>query len=323
MIPDSIKYSLLAIEVAMSYLSYASDEIGPFVFVTSIALFIVGTIAINNADHMITCCAVFVGMIIMSLIGHKFFAHAWFVLFAQEFIAWLLNPEWFKMREKSFEYRMLQYEFKYNPKIPYRDYLVVRLNGKFEKPTLFQKKMVYLMNDMITNFHACVGYTFGDEIVIIVPPDQLRNERIQTIASTYASHCAIYFGERFETRAMLMPGYEAINYLLWRSTQVCMYNNIHTYAKNFFKTKMLYRKNTAEIESMLHEKGIDLEKIPNYIKYGVYAKLEKYEKKNPNGNTVTRTRVVNKTMKIVCDPETVSGMLSKYWDNSSYETVSF
>lgn len=120
----------------------------------------------------------------------------------------------------------------------------------------------------------------------------------------------------FDARIIDIPytkEYEIVNHMIWRSVQDCYRNCIQGYAHHHLNKKDTYKKHCGEMIEMLKQEGFDFEKVPNYLKHGVYCKKELYEKQCliPNNETVIRQRIKNFTFKICNNDKMLPFLFSK------------
>lgn len=121
----------------------------------------------------------------------------------------------------------------------------------------------------------------------------------------------------FDARILVLTPSEIVDHMAWRSTYDSPRNCISTYARSFFSQKQLMNKNTKDMLEMMKEKGFNWKiDCPLFLKYGVYAKKELYDKEvEVNEKTIEckRCRVVVKCFRIERKKEYEKVLLDKYW----------
>ena len=103
------------------------------------------------------------------------------------------------------------------------------------------------------------------------------------------------------------------DHMRWRSTYDCIRNCISTYARSYFSVKELDGiKSKDQITMMLKEKNFDwIKDCPIYLKFGVYAKKEQYNKEI-DGKISIRSRISNRCLNIT-EKTNVNILTTKYW----------
>lgn len=127
----------------------------------------------------------------------------------------------------------------------------------------------------------------------------------------------------FDARILNFPPNKFVDiarHMIWRSLRDCSRNAVSTYARQFFSSKQLHKKNCGEmIEMMKTLKNFDYEtQVPENEKIGTYVKKELFETDAINPQTglsekVIRSRIVTKTLKANTSKEFVELLLAKYF----------
>lgn len=192
------------------------------------------------------------------------------------------------------------------PMIP----VVVRLDGVsfhnytrgYKRPydERLSKSMQETMIALVRQTNAIIGYTQSDEITLVLytsgPKIQIYFDgKVQKIISVLASKCSVIFdshlvneldntafGElyspcpNFDCRAFSVPSkWEACNALIWRE-QDAVRNSIQMAARSVYSHKECDKKSCAELQEMLHQKGINWNDYPDFFKRGTFY-LKRYE----------------------------------------------
>lgn len=176
------------------------------------------------------------------------------------------------------------YEDRTRYSLPRRTYTLIRVDGKafhglkLEKP--FDRSFMGAMRS--TALALCqeiqgakFAYTQSDEISILVTDfDQITTEawfdgNIQKIVSISAAIASVnfnwyYWSEEktnnvhvFDSRVFTIPDpIEVENYFIWRE-QDATRNSIQMAAGSVFSHKQMHKKNTSDLQEMLHSKGIN------------------------------------------------------------------
>jgi tRNA(His) 5'-end guanylyltransferase len=79
--------------------------------------------------------------------------------------------------------------------------------------------------------------------------------------------CWDYEPAYFDSRAFILPENEVCNYFLWRQ-QDCTRNSIQMVAQSMYSHKELHEKNSAELQEMTFQKGINWNDYEPYWKRG-------------------------------------------------------
>lgn len=100
--------------------------------------------------------------------------------------------------------------------------------------------------------------------------------RVKLLEETYCEdqwvqertyHDALW-NAQFDARAFVLPPSEVINYFIWRQ-QDATRNSIQIVAQSLYSHKELMNKNTAQMQDMIHEKGVNWNDYPTYYKRGL------------------------------------------------------
>ena len=224
----------------------------------------------------------------------------------------------------------------------------------FKKPfdSNFNRAMEKTTHDLINKFNASTGYTSSDEITLIFP-EKLNNEkhiysgRIQKLTSIIGSYCSVRFNfhinnilskvkdkykpefinlvseykQVFDARILFFSKdkrYEFLNHMIWRANKDCYRNTTSSFGR-FILGSEHKNKNGSQMIELMKQKGFDYDKVPLYLKYGIFCKKELYDSEVTyldNKITVTRNRIISK----VCDcikysDEMLEILFNKYWNN--------
>jgi len=211
--------------------------------------------------------------------------------------------------------------------------------------------------DLLEQFKPSTGFTCSDEITLVFPllPNEktgqlsshadfdAKVQKITTLAAGYASVCfykalksenftaaadqaLVDHIERtrphFDSRVFNVPSNtEVVNNLLWRASWDFRRNSISTLAQAHFSSKQLHGQNTLKQQEMLKEKGISWDEQPDWFKWGIFAKKEKFikesEVKGEKVNSV-RSRVTVKSLELAkkYEKQQEEWIVSKYWPSS-------
>lgn len=214
--------------------------------------------------------------------------------------------------------------------------MLVRLDGKkfsrftkgMKKP--YDKKMSQLMlkvtTALVEKFDALMGYTQSDEITLTWYFDNPKAEhifggRVFKINSVLAATCTMYFNkflpEFFPEKVNLNPVFdcrcwnaptleEGVAAFIWRENDATK-NSILCAGQSVYSHRQLQGRNTAVIQDMLIEKGINWNEYPAFFKRGTYVQRrsvgkifteeelenlpQKHEARKNPGKVFTRTFV--------------------------------
>lgn len=151
---------------------------------------------------------------------------------------------------------------------------------------LFDTVTAYLVEES----NAVIGYTQSDEITLILynygnPGSQIFFDgRVAKLTSVLASMATAKFNAEvpcylparsgrlafFDCRVWNVPNeQEAVNCLLWRE-QDATRNSIQMVAQFLYSPAQLHGKNSAEMQEMLFQKGVNWNDYPTRSKRGAY-----------------------------------------------------
>ena len=218
------------------------------------------------------------------------------------------------------------YESRTKLKLTRRTFTVIRIDGKaFHTYTrnLIKPFDLKFIEDMDkTAIYLCeniqgtkLAFVQSDEISIILTDfDKLTTDayfdgNIQKITSITASMATAKFNQlrilkktlnsnkiynkdiklaTFDSRVFTIPyKTEVINYLIWRQ-QDTVRNSIQSVAQSLYSHKQLNGKNTAELQEMIFQKGINWNNYDPKLKHGRLIIKEYYQK-----NAITRSRWIS------------------------------
>lgn len=209
--------------------------------------------------------------------------------------------------------RMKFYEQCFDPVLPLKIPLVIRVDGKaFHTLTRglkvfdeqFSGFMTKTMLELCTEIQGCVlGYTQSDEISLLLRDDQTPNteawmgKRLNKITSISAAIATDEFNKaasdflltrtrvaRFDSRAFVLPKEDVCNYFIWRQLDATR-NSVFGYCLEKLGNKvgigiamnMLHGKSIDEQQEILfQETGLNWSNIEVWKKRGIAAvKVEK------------------------------------------------
>lgn len=214
--------------------------------------------------------------------------------------------------------RMKDHENRFRNHLPRRGYFILRLDGKafhtytkgFERPfdIMFIKSMDETAKYLCENIMgAKFGYVQSDEINILFTDfDNLNTEtwfkgNIQKIVSVSAAMATSKFMQirtklldnrlvAFDARVFFLADpLEVENVFIWRQ-QDAVRNSIQLMGQSLYSHKEMMNKNTATIQDMAHDKGVNWNDFPIGQRRGRFIKKINYEIKDPNGNPCQRNR---------------------------------
>jgi len=181
--------------------------------------------------------------------------------------------------------------------------LMARLDGKgFSRFTRglkrpFDVRLSHLMRDttvyLVEQTQAVIGYTQSDEISLVFYSDSRKSQvyldgRIQKLTSIMAATATAFFNRelaaRIPEKAHAMPLFdcrvwsvptkeEAVNALLWRERDATK-NSISMAARAHYEHDEVLGKSGAEMQEMLHAKGVNWNDYPAFFKRGLYIRAE-------------------------------------------------
>lgn len=204
--------------------------------------------------------------------------------------------------------RMKAYESQYTshrlmPLVP----LCARMDGKafhtftrgLERPfdAGFSALMAETTRHLVAETNARCGYTQSDEISLVwyeEDPDTMFpfGGKLLKMTSVLASMTTSYFGRRlaeylpakadrlplFDARVWSLPNLtEAVNYLHWRERDATR-NSILMAAHTVYSPAQMHKKNTSELQDMMHAKGINWQNYPSAFKRGTFVQRRAVER---------------------------------------------
>lgn len=204
------------------------------------------------------------------------------------------------MDKTSLGNRMKAYEKRHMAKVLPMTPVVCRIDGKcfhtftkgLKRPydTRLSELMVATTKYLVSETNATCGYTQSDEISLVwysedFKSEMLFNGRVSKITSVVASMATAYFIKNlekalpekadkipiFDNRVWEMPISDVENYFMWRERDAVK-NSISMAAQSVYSHKTLDKKNSAQKQDLLHEKGINWNDYPNFFKRGTYVR---------------------------------------------------
>lgn len=155
--------------------------------------------------------------------------------------------------------------------------------------------MVQTTIRLVEDTHARIGYTQSDEISLVYFAEEgsqvFLDGRIQKTTSILASMATAAFNagvanaipERatrpaiFDCRAWVVPTLEeAANTLLWRELDATK-NSVSMAARHYYSHSALMGKSRAEMQDMLHAKGVNWNDYPAFFKRGSFVRRRTIE----------------------------------------------
>lgn len=161
--------------------------------------------------------------------------------------------------------------------------------------TLFDEVTRFLVEES----NAVIGYTQSDEITLILwnygkPESQVYFDgRTSKLTSVLASMATAKFNALvpaylpakadrlayFDCRVWNVPDEaEAVNCLIWRELDATR-NSVQMAAQSLYSPKQLHKKNAAEMQEMLWQKGVNWNDYPARFKRGGYFQRQLTERK--------------------------------------------
>jgi len=125
-------------------------------------------------------------------------------------------------------------------------------------------------------------HTASDEISLLLTDyDTLATEpyfgyRLQKMCSIAAATASVFFSTKFgktglfDARFFTIPEHDVTNYFVWRQKDAAR-NSVSALAQSVFSHKELQSKSNNEMQDMLHDKGINWNNTPVFIKRGACA----------------------------------------------------
>ena len=198
------------------------------------------------------------------------------------------NMDLFGDRMKAYEQQEAGRRFL--PLLP----VCARLDGKgFHKLTQgldrpYDTRFVELMRRttayLVQETQACIGHTQSDEISLVWYSDEYKSQiffdrRIQKMVSVLASMTTAFFNAHltkhlpektgilalFDCRVWQVPTLaEAANTFLWREFDAAK-NSISMAARHYYPHEVLHKKTSAEMQDMLWQKGVELERLSHLL----------------------------------------------------------
>jgi tRNA(His) 5'-end guanylyltransferase len=167
-----------------------------------------------------------------------------------------------------------------------------RLTRKLAKP--YDKRLSVVMAKVAMHLAKETGarcaYTQSDEISLVLhqpdPGSQIMfNGKVHKLVSIIAAMASVAFNSRlgedlardlggqhalFDCRVWNVPNLdEAANCILWREMDAKR-NSIQSAARALFSHKQCDRKNSARLQDMLMEEGVNWHDYPSFFKRGTY-----------------------------------------------------
>jgi tRNA(His) 5'-end guanylyltransferase len=142
--------------------------------------------------------------------------------------------------------------------------------------------------------HALIGYTQSDEISLVWCTEDFKSDiffsaKKQKMVSVLASLATAYFTRavldsdsgfgayanrmpHFDSRVFQLPSREeAANAFLWRERDATK-NAVSMAASTYYSHKQLHGKNSAEMQELLFQKGINFNDYPDFFKRGTFVR---------------------------------------------------
>jgi tRNA(His) guanylyltransferase len=182
---------------------------------------------------------------------------------------------------------------------------------------IFIKAMIMTMEDVMIELRPTMGYCHSDEITLYFPPiekkegvDMTRDRggKVFKLLTHSASCCSVRFNynlnklisdpttasyltpesieliksceQYFDSRVMLLPKeneWEILNYFKFRSVMDSNRNCISTFHRHYYGHSETNHKTSDKMILKMNEDHNFEEKIPLYLRYGIYAKFETYD----------------------------------------------
>ena len=158
----------------------------------------------------------------------------------------------------------------------------------------FCSLIIVLAEFLVQETGACMGYTQSDEISLCWYSSNYRTQiffdgKIQKMVSTLAALVSAkmqkllpdYFPKKsdelpmFDCRVWTVPTREeAANVFLWRELDATR-NSISSAAQFHYSSSQLHKKNSSEMQELLHQKGVNWNDYPDYFKRGTFIQRRK------------------------------------------------
>jgi tRNA(His) 5'-end guanylyltransferase len=186
----------------------------------------------------------------------------------------------------------------------------------------FHDAMVEAALNVIKNsgFHISLAYIYSDEISYLILkdvhlPHSGRIEKIVSLLSAFTTSSfqriiskARSYDETVAFDARIVKVYELddiIEYLKWRASD-CFRNFINAYAQSIIGKKQCIGLKASQIINLLSERGVNINEVPRWQKYGTtifkQTVLKKtVDKKTGESITVKRRRLTIKSLNLNSD----------------------
>lgn len=184
------------------------------------------------------------------------------------------------------------YESIWSLKLIRRMPVIIRLDGKAfhtvtkdcERPFDFKfiHAMIHTAQFLMDEVQGCkCAYVQSDEIsLLLIDYDRFETQawfgnELQKIISVSSGLASAYFTSEFgrfasfDSRAFNIPREEVCNYFIWRQKD-WIRNSIQMLGQSHFSHNQLHKKSCADLQDMLHEKGINWANQPDLIKNGAF-----------------------------------------------------
>ena len=189
-----------------------------------------------------------------------------------------------------------KYEHVFRAQLPGRMPVIIRVDGKafhtytrgLNKP--FDDNFIRVMNEtamyLCKNIQGAVmAYVQSDEISILVinyqkfETSSWFNNEVQKMASVAAGMASAHFTSLapallrksqpavFDGRCFILPKEEVCNYFVWRQKD-WERNSIQMLTRHHYSQKQMNGKKCSDMHDMLHEKGVNWNDVPTYLKRG-------------------------------------------------------
>jgi len=203
--------------------------------------------------------------------------------------------------------------------------LIIRLDGNnfqkliakcnFKKPfdKDFHELMIKTAKTILTktSFHALLVHVASDELSFFFPKDSYlpykgRIEKLISLLAAYTTSCfQAYLTKKidykdpisFDARIVKVKNFEeAFEYYCWRSLN--MYRNfLNSYAQAYLEKNEIFGKKSKELILKLKEKGIFIEKLPSWQKYGTFLFWELKKKEGIDKKTMLKIIIWRKKLR--------------------------
>lgn len=173
--------------------------------------------------------------------------------------------------------------------------LVLRLDGRafhtftrgMEKP--FDRRFMDMMDIVALALveeiqNTCLAYVQSDEISILIY-DKVDSgnwfgndvQKMTSVSASLGSATAMLWNQRFklkperpimfDSRVFPLPMKEVNNYFIWRQMD-WERNSLQMIARSLYSQKQLYKKNKADMNEMLFQKGVNWDSLATRLKRG-------------------------------------------------------